>query len=96
MIIQSLGYGNIETQLHSVPPYVCAAGFGMAVSMLSDRLQHRFAFALSAICIAFAGFIMLLVVHDHNHLQYGAIFMATIGIYTAMPIILCWFGMNRE
>lgn len=95
MIIQSLGYSNIETQLHSVPPYACAFVFGMVIAAGSDHLKHRFSFVLLSSSIALAGFIILLLVHDNNHLQYGAIFMATIGIYTAMPMVLCWFNMNR-
>lgn len=95
-IIQSLGYGNIETQLHSVPPYACAFVLGMIFATASDRLQHRFAFILLGTSIALAGFVILLVVHDKKHLEYGAIFMAAMGLYACMPIVVCWVSMNRK
>ncbi|KAG7126782.1 Major facilitator-type transporter hxnP like protein [Verticillium longisporum] len=93
-IIRTYGYDAIQTQLHSVPPWVVAFGFSMAVATVSDRLRHRFAFAVLAICIAIAGFGILIGVHDNTKLQYAALFLVAMGAYTAMPIIVCWFNMN--
>jgi len=93
-IIKSYGYGNIKTQLHSVPPWAAAFGFSMLVAYFSDRLRHRFLFAIIPICIAIAGFGILLLVHDDRSLEYGALFLVTSGTYSAMPIIVCWFTMN--
>ncbi|KAF2722420.1 MFS general substrate transporter [Polychaeton citri CBS 116435] len=93
-IIKTYGYSPIQTQLHSVPPWAAAFGFSMVLATLSDKLRHRFGFAIFAICVAIAGFAILIAVHDDTRLQYGALFLVTMGAYSAMPIIVCWFNMN--
>jgi MFS family permease len=93
-IIRTYGYGPIQTQLHSVPPWAAAFGFSMIVAYFSDKLRHRFAFAVFAILVAIAGFSILIAVHDNTKVQYAALFLVAMGAYTAMPIIVCWFNMN--
>lgn len=68
----------------------------MAIAYLSDRVRHRFTFCILPICLACAGFGILLNVHgdDRRNLQYGALFLVTMGAYSAMPIIVCWFVTN--
>ena len=93
-ILQSYGYSPIQTQLHSVPPCAAAFGFAMVVAYFSDRLKHRFLFTIFPICVCIAGFAILLTVHNHRSVQYGALFLVAMGAYTAMPVIVCWFNMN--
>jgi predicted MFS family arabinose efflux permease len=93
-IIKSYGYANIQTLLHSVPPWVAAFGFSMLVAYFSDRLRHRFLFTMVPMAVAIAGFAILITTHHHKYLEYGALFMVTCGTYSAMPIIVCWFTMN--
>lgn len=93
-IIKTYGYGDIETQLRSVPPWAVAFAFSLLVAYASDKTRHRFGFAIFAICIAIIGFGILISVHDNTSLQYGALFLVTMGAYTAMPIVVCWFNMN--
>lgn len=93
-IIQGYGYDPIQTQLHSVPPWAAAFAYCMLVAALSDYFRHRFGFAIFSICVAIVGFGILVSVHDNTSLQYGALFLVTMGTYTAMPIIVCWFNMN--
>ena len=95
-IIQSLGYSPIHTQLLSVPPWACAFALAMISATFSDLLRKRFLFIIPTIAISLTGFIILLVVHDNIHLQYAALFLAAMGTYSAMPIIVCWFSTNRE
>ncbi|KAM5531745.1 hypothetical protein V8D89_014594 [Ganoderma adspersum] len=93
-IIQSLGYGAIRTQLFSVPPWACAFALAMLTATFSDWLRMRFVFIVATIAVSLTGFIILLVVHDNKHLQYAALFLAAMGTYSAMPIIVCWFNTN--
>lgn len=93
-IISTYGYSPIQTQLHSVPPWAAAFGFSMVVAFVSDKVRHRFAFAVFAILVAIAGFAILIAVHDNTQVQYAALFLVAMGAYTAMPIIVCWFNMN--
>jgi predicted MFS family arabinose efflux permease len=93
-IIKSYGYSAIGTQLHSVPPWAAAFAFAMIIAYVSDKTRHRFFFALFPICVCITGFAILIVVHNHKHLQYGALFLVAMGAYSAMPVIICWFNMN--
>lgn len=93
-ILKTYGYGQIETQLHSVPPWVAAFGFSMIVAWASDRARHRFVFVLIPICISITGFAMLLGLYPHANAEYAALHLITSGTYSAMPIIVCWFTMN--
>ena len=65
----------------------------MLVAYLSDRTQHRFLFTIIPICVAIAGFSILLTVHNNYHLEYAALFLVTMGTYSAMPVIVCWFNL---
>nr|AAX07640.1 transporter-like protein [Pyricularia grisea] len=93
-IIASYGYSPIQTQLHSVPPWVAAFGMSMLFAVASDRMRHRWGFAVFAILVAIAGFSILLGVHNNTDVQYAGLFLIAMGAYTAMPIIVCWFNMN--
>lgn len=93
-IIRTYGYDPIQTQLHSVPPWVAAFGFSMCLAFASDKFLHRFGFVMFALCVAIAGFAILISVHDNKDLEYGALFLVTSGAYTAMPLIVGWFNMN--
>ncbi|KAK5688923.1 High-affinity nicotinic acid transporter [Elasticomyces elasticus] len=93
-IIRGYGYSAIQTQLHSVPPWAAAFGFAMLMATLSDFTQKRAPFAIGCICIAIAGFSILITVHNNRPLQYAALFLVAMGAYSAMPIIVCWFNMN--
>ncbi|KAL8921929.1 MAG: hypothetical protein Q9172_003778 [Xanthocarpia lactea] len=87
-------YKPIQTQFHSVPPWAASFTFAMIVAYFSDKLKHRFAFTILPISLATAGFAILITVHNNHKLQYGALFMVTMGVYSAMPVIVCWFNMN--
>lgn len=93
-IIKGYGYGAIETQLHSVPPWAAAFGFAMLVAVLSDATKHRIGFAIGSILIAMTGFAILIAVHDNRRAEYAALCLVTMGTYTALPVVICWFNMN--
>lgn len=93
-IINGYGYGTIQTQLHSVPPWAAAFGFAMLLAYLSDKTRHRFGYAVFAVCVAIVGFAILIAVHDNQPLEYAALFLVAMGCYSAMPIVVCWFNCN--
>lgn len=93
-IIKEYGYGNTQTQLHSVAPWASAFVFAMIVAYASDKLRHRFIFTLLPISVAVTGFIMLLQEYKDTDTEYAALFLVTMGTYSAMPVIVCWFNMN--
>lgn len=95
-IIQSYGYSAIQTQLHSVPPWACAFAFAMIIAFVSDKVRHRYIFTLIPIAVSITGFAMLLglVGAAHRHAEYAALFLVTMGTYSAMPVVVCWFQCN--
>ena len=93
-IIRTYGYSQIGTQLHSVPPWACSFVFALIVAFFSDQLKHRFLFTLIPIAMAITGFAILLTVHTRPHLEYAALFLVTMGTYSALPVIVCWFNLN--
>ncbi|PBK84613.1 MFS general substrate transporter [Armillaria gallica] len=92
-IISQLGYGTIQSQLHSVPPWVAAFGFAMTLAFISDRLRHRWFFAFISAAVCLIGFAVLLS-DPPRHVKYGALFLAVSGAYTSMPIVVGWFNTN--
>ncbi|KAL2811982.1 major facilitator superfamily domain-containing protein [Aspergillus granulosus] len=95
-IIRTYGYGEIKTQLYSVPPWAAAYGCSLIIACLSDYFRNRYLFTMLAILMGMSGFSILLNIRDtsHHNLQYGALFLLTCGCYSATPLFLCWFGMN--
>ena len=93
-IIHEYTTSTIRTQLLSVPPW--AAGFvtSLTVAWISDRVRHRFLFIVVPLCLAVAGYAMLLSIHNHPHAQYSALFLIISGIFMALPVSICWFSMN--
>lgn len=93
-IVTSFKYSPIQTQLHSVPPWVVAFGMSMILAVLSDKTRHRAGFAIFATFVAICGFIMLLANHTNIHVRYGGCFLIASGLYSCMPLLVCWTNMN--
>ncbi|KAL1756348.1 major facilitator superfamily domain-containing protein [Schizophyllum commune] len=93
-IISGFGYTTIRTQLLSVPPWAGAFVFAMCMAFASDIVRHRAAFAFAACGVCVIGFAVLLAHPASTNAQYGALFLAAAGAYTAMPLVVCWFNTN--
>jgi hypothetical protein len=93
-IIQTFHYSQIGTQLHSVPPWAVSFAFSMIIAYLSDYFANRVIFALLPQLVAITGFAMLVSGVLSNHAQYAALFLAAMGCYASMPVIVCWCAMN--
>ncbi|TCD62575.1 hypothetical protein EIP91_006725 [Steccherinum ochraceum] len=94
-IIQQLGHSSIQSQLLSVPPWACTWVLAVSLAYFSDRIRHRFLFALVPLLIAIAGFVTLLRRDLQNtKVGYAALFLAVAGTVGALPVVLCWFTTN--
>ncbi|ODV91846.1 hypothetical protein CANCADRAFT_78029 [Tortispora caseinolytica NRRL Y-17796] len=93
-IVRTYGYSAIRTQLFSVPPWAAAFAAAMVMAFISDKARHRYLCAISLQVCAIVGFIMLLCIHDKRHVQYGALFLVASGLYSSMPILVCWTSTN--
>lgn len=93
-IISTFKFSPIATQLHSVAPWACAFVFSMTIASASDFIKHRLFFVIFSIILAISGFVVLLSIHNNTSIQFGGLFLITSGVYSAMPLIICWFNMN--
>ena len=93
-IINTYTIGTIRTQLLSVPPWACGFVSALGIAALSDRVRHRFLFVAVPLLFAIAGYCILLTVHTSPSTQYAAMFLIVLGIWTPLPIIVCWTTMN--
>lgn len=59
----------------------------MLIAYFSDKARHRFSFVIFSICISITGFAILISVSNRHNLQYAALFLVTMGTYSAMPVI---------
>ncbi|KAI1870415.1 uncharacterized protein JN550_005343 [Neoarthrinium moseri] len=92
-IIKNMGYTANNAQLMSVPPYVFACFFTIAVSWFADRIRQRGVFMLSFQLIAIAGFACL-AGSGNASVQYTGTVLAAIGIYPQIPLGMAWNGAN--
>lgn len=93
-IIATYGYSAIKTQLVSVPPWACAFVWSMLWAFISDWVKNRFFITIGSMLITIVGLALLLDIHNNHHAEYGFLFLFTMGIYTAMPMVFCWYSMN--
>ena len=68
----------------------------MVLATVSDLTHHRYLYILLANSVSLAGIAILLSVHTDYKAEYAAIFLVAMGIYSAMPIAICWFSMNQR
>ncbi|KAG5417853.1 TNA1 [Candida metapsilosis] len=94
-IINQMGYTAVSAQQHSVYPWVCAFGVINIVAFASDYFKKRLPFLIGAMVIAIVGLAMILGATDKPQVRYGGCFLAASGLYTAMPLIVCWAALNN-
>ncbi|EGO22462.1 hypothetical protein SERLADRAFT_416918 [Serpula lacrymans var. lacrymans S7.9] len=91
----SLGYDATPANLLTVPVYVLACIVTCTVGYLADKYGHRGWFNLGFLCLAAAGYIILLVSRNAT-LSYVAVYMAACGIYPNIPNTVAWASNNVE
>lgn len=85
VIISSLGYTQIGTQLHTAPPWLVTFALQLIAAYISDKFQHRYLLAMFGVLLAIAGYAVLLTVHHNSQAQYGALFLAFGGTHLFIP-----------
>lgn len=96
-IIKTFGLSPVQVQVYSIYPWVCTFGFSMILALVSDFVRHRYGFTLLSGIIAIVGYGLLLgtdATEANKHIRYAACFLIASGLYTGLPIIICWVNMN--
>jgi hypothetical protein len=98
-IVASLGYSGIQSQVHSIPIWVVAAVVTLGVSILTDRLKHRYGFIMFGVIFSSIGYIILLCQGPPKaglspNVRYMAVFFVTAGCYIVQPVAIVWMANN--
>lgn len=96
-IIKTFGFSPVQVQIHSIYPWVCTFGTSIVLATISDFFRHRYTFIMFCCSVAVVGYGLLLGTDpspENRNVRYAACFMLATGMYTAMPIIVCWTNMN--
>ncbi|KAE8325231.1 major facilitator superfamily domain-containing protein [Aspergillus sergii] len=98
-IVNSLGYSDIESQVHSIPIWAVAAVVTMMVSFLTDCWRHGYGFVIFGVVFAGIGYIILLCQGPLSrglnvHVRYMVVFFVTTGCYIAQPVAIVWMANN--
>jgi hypothetical protein len=86
-ILNDLGYLASDSQVHTIPVYVCCTGVMLVAAWASDRLHHRYSFTMGGIILATIGYGLLLGQGPPSkigglplNVRYMAIFFVTSGV----------------
>ncbi|KAI5958738.1 TNA1 [Candida pseudojiufengensis] len=94
-IVFELGYTAVAAQQHSVFPWVCSFGVSNVVAFFSDYTGKRVPFVVGSTVVAIIGLSMVLGAANNPSVRYGGCFLAASGLYTAMPVLVCWTALNN-
>ncbi|KAL4939801.1 hypothetical protein BDV06DRAFT_230815 [Aspergillus oleicola] len=91
LIIQSLGFGTVKTQLLTIPVFFWAAVGFIGVSWLSDHFRKRAAFMIPSCLVTAIGYAINLGTPSSNQaVQYFSTFLIAPGIYIVLGLNCSW------
>ncbi|KAL3486535.1 major facilitator superfamily domain-containing protein [Aspergillus germanicus] len=90
-LVQTFGFGTIETLLLTAPPYVLTAAVCLLNSWLSDRTSARSPSILIPSAVACTG-IIITIATTNTAARYLAIFLMLPGTYGCMQISNAWMA----
>ena len=94
-ILGQLGWTAVRAQVLSIPIYINASVVCIATAFLSDRLRHRYGFAILGVGVSSIGYIILLAQHHVSvGVRYFAVYLVMAGGYITQPITLVWLSNN--
>jgi len=88
-ILKDMGYGSIDAQGLSAPPYFVAFLFALITTLIADRTQERGLVLLMTSLVGGIGYIVLATVKSVG-VRYFAVFLASAGVFSTIPNILAW------
>ncbi|GAA5946567.1 hypothetical protein JCM3775_002142 [Rhodotorula graminis] len=93
-LVAGLGdYSRAQTQLLTVPYYVVAFLFVMAVSVLSDRYKTRFPFLMIELTLCVIG-LVINISPAPSGVKYFGIYLIAMGAYGGLPTSVTWLSNN--
>ncbi|KAH7025161.1 major facilitator superfamily domain-containing protein [Microdochium trichocladiopsis] len=92
-IVRGLGYESVTANLMTVPIYIAALFFFLALAWASDRTKLRGPFLIVGLVCLIVGYSILLTV-DNLKVRFFACFVAALGIYPTTGLSLMWLQDN--
>lgn len=94
-ILKQLGWTAIRAQVYSIPIYAVSLVVTLIAAICTDRLRHRYAFAIFGVLLATIGFAILLAQEYVSvSARYVAIFLVAAGANVTQPVTLVWLNNN--
>ena len=94
-ILRQLGWTSVRAQVLTIPVYVFSFVVTIIVAICTDRLRHRYAFAMLGIFLATIGYgILLAQQHVSVSTRYVAVFVVAAGSNITQPVVLVWLNNN--
>ena len=93
-ILKQLGYTSSQAQVHTIPVFMVAFALSITAARISDRVSHRYAFAMLGVTLAKIGWIIELAQANPVGARYFGLFSITTGVYILMPVLVVW-NMNN-
>lgn len=92
-IIKVMGYTGAEANQRSVYPWITAFGWSIMIAFVSDKMKKRLPFVILNTCIGITG-LAIVVGSETSHVRYAGCFLSAMGLYSAMPSLVCWTSLN--
>lgn len=90
-----MGWTAVRAQVLTIPVYAFSFVVTIVVAICTDRLRHRYAFAMLGILLATIGYgILLAQEHVHVSARYMALFLVAAGANITAPVVLVWLNNN--
>ncbi|KAF1922947.1 MFS transporter [Didymella exigua CBS 183.55] len=96
-IIRDMGYTSAQSQLLTIPPYAVATIFTIFWAIWSEKTKKRGPFITATSAFAVIGYIILLANKNPKTrpgVSYAGMFLAAIGIYPSVALVLSWPAIN--
>ncbi|ELU42607.1 Scs3p domain-containing protein [Rhizoctonia solani AG-1 IA] len=88
-LLKGMGYSTIQSQLRTVPPYVVASVFSIAIAYGSFRSGRRGMWLLFIVPLVITGLAILLGT-SNSQANYAGVFLIAMGAFPQGPILLSW------
>ncbi|KAH7339653.1 major facilitator superfamily domain-containing protein [Rhizoctonia solani] len=92
-LMRGMGYSTIQSQLRTVPPYVVASVFSIAIAYGSFRTGRRGMWLLFIVPLVITGLAILLGTSNVDA-NYAGVFLIAMGAFPQGPILLSWATNN--
>lgn len=94
-ILNQMGYSSVRAQVMSIPIFIVATVITLVCAVISDRVKHRYFFAMLGCVVATVGYVLLIRQTDVVvGVRYFAVFAITSGGFISQPMVLGWLSNN--